>query len=369
MNPRTGFALFAITALVANMTLSQSAVADQTYSLEKVASFDHQVTGVTANETGRLFVNFPRWTEDSEVSVAELLPDGNLRSYPDPRWNGWRNAQQDTLSANDRWVCVQSVVADKKGSLWVVDAGAPAQAQVVPGGPKLVKIDLASNTVAKVYPFGLDVAPQGSYLNDVRLSPDGKFAYITDSGTSGAILVVNLETGKARRALDGAPSTQVEKGLMVKVDGKPLQRPDGRGVQFAADGIALSPNGDTLYWQAVKGKTLYRIATQALQTATLADLSGKVEKVGDNGPADGLLMDDAGTMYISSVEDHSIKVRKDGQVSLLLQDKDMRWPDTFTQGPDGTVYVTDSRIPDMNFYDPKQGPALKTSLYKIVLDD
>ncbi|MDF2488445.1 MAG: hypothetical protein K0S77_1067 [Pseudomonas sp.] len=347
MNPRTGFALFAITASVANMTLSQSAVADQTYSLEKVASFDHQVTGVTANETGRLFVNFPRWTEDSEVSVAELLPDGNLRSYPDPRWNGWRNAQQDTLSANDRWVCVQSVVADKKGSLWVVDAGAPAQAQVVPGGPKLVKIDLASNTVAKVYPFGLDVAPQGSYLNDVRLSPDGKFAYITDSGTSGAILVVNLETGKARRALDGAPSTQVEKGLMV----------------------ALSPNGDTLYWQAVKGKTLYRIATQALQTATLADLSGKVEKVGDNGPADGLLMDDAGTMYISSVEDHSIKVRKGGQVSLLLQDKDMRWPDTFTQGPDGTVYVTDSRIPDMNFYDPKQGPALKTSLYKIVLDD
>jgi sugar lactone lactonase YvrE len=232
-----------------------------------------------------------------------------------------------------------------------------------------VKIDLASNSVAKVYPFGLDVAPQGSYLNDVRLSPDGKFAYITDSGTSGAIVVLNLETGQARRALDGAPSTQFEKGLMVKADGKPLQRPDGRGVQFSADGIALSPNGDTLYWQAVKGKTLYQIPTAALQTSPLADLSKSVEKVGDNGPADGLLMDSAGTLYVSSVEDHSIKVRKGGQLSVLLQDKDMRWPDTFTQGPDGTIYVTDSRIPDMNFYDPKQAPALKTSLYKIVTKD
>src|ERR1700712_123427 len=369
MNRGTGFALCAITALLANLIPAQSAVAGQTYVLKEVASFDHQVTGVTANETGRLFVNFPRWTEDSEVSVAELLPNGDLKAYPDPRWNAWRNAQQDSLTATDHWVCVQSVVADKRGSLWVIDAGAPAQAQVVPGAPKLVKIDLASNTVAKVYPFGLDVAPQGSYLNDVRLSPDGKFAYITDSGTSGALVVVNLESGKARRALDGAPSTQFEKGLMVKVDGKPLQRPDGRGVQFAADGIALSPNGDTLYWQAVKGKTLYRMATDALQSAPLADLPGKVEKVGENGPADGLLIDNAGTMYISSVEDHAIKVRRGAEVSVLLEDKKMRWPDTFTQGPDGTVYVTDSRIPDMNFYNPKQGPALKTSLYKIVVKD
>ncbi|MDB6052017.1 MAG: hypothetical protein JWR17_4763 [Pseudomonas sp.] len=369
MNHRAAFALCVITVLLGNLAPVQSAVADPGYSLKKVASFDHQVTGVTADETGRLFVNFPRWTEDSEISVAELLPNGSLKSYPDASWNSWRNARQDSVSPGNRWVCVQSVVADKKGSLWVIDAGAPAQAQLVPGAAKLVKIDLASNSVARVYPFGLDVAPQGSYLNDVRLSPDGKFAYITDSGTSGAIVVLDLNTGKARRALDGATSTQAEKGVMVKADGKPLQRPDGRGVQFSADGIALSPNGDTLYWQAVKGNTLYRISTSELQTAALGDLPAKVQKVGENGPADGLLIDAKGTMYISSVEDHSIKIRQGDVVKVLIQDKDLRWPDTFAQGADGTVYVTDSRIPDMNFYNPKQGPTLKTSLYKIVVKD
>lgn len=369
MNNRATFARCAFTILLVNLAPIASAVAGPGYSLKKVASFEHQVTGVTASETGRLFVNFPRWTEDTEVSVAELMPNGDLKTYPDASWNSWRNARQDSLSPSDRWVCVQSVVADKKGSLWVIDAGAPAQAQLVPGAAKLVKIDLASNAVVKVYPFALDVAPQGSYLNDVRLSPDGKFAYITDSGTSGAIVVLNLDTGKARRALDGERSTQYEKGVMVKADGKPLQRPDGRGVQFSADGIALSPSGDTLYWQAVKGKTLYRIATAELQTASLADLPGKVQTVGENGPADGLLIDPKGTMYISSVEDNSIKIRQGDVVKVLLHDKGLRWPDTFAQGADGTVYVTDSRIPDMNFYNPRQGPALKTTLYKIVVKD
>lgn len=44
-----------------------------------------------------------------------------------------------------------------------------------------MQIDLAANHVAHVYAFDETIAPQSSYLNDVRLSPDGRFAYITDS--------------------------------------------------------------------------------------------------------------------------------------------------------------------------------------------
>ena len=115
-------------------------------------------------------------------------------------------------------------------------------------GPKLVRIDLASNKVVRTYPFDERVAPQGSYLNDIRFSPDGEWGYVTGSGR-GAILVVNLETGDIRRVLDGVSSTQAEKGVLVHIDGKPLRRPDGKAPSFAADGIALSRDGDTLYWQ------------------------------------------------------------------------------------------------------------------------
>ncbi|KST59881.1 hypothetical protein AO398_15790 [Methylobacterium sp. GXS13] len=346
-------------------------------ALTQVARFQHQVTGVTVAQDGRIFVNFPRWTEDSPVSVAELK-DGKPVPYPDVEWNSWRNARKDEVDPKTHFVCVQSVVADRHGRLWVVDAAAPAMAAVVKDGPKLVAIDLKTNTVAKTIAFDPSVAPQGSYLNDVRISPDGKTAYLTDSGAEGALVVVDIDSGKAKRLLAGVPATMPDTTVTVTYDGKPLRRPDGRGVEFSADGIALSPDGKTLYWQAIKGKTLYSLPTDALTgwvsaslvPETLADksLAGKIVTVGENGPADGLLIDrDGSRMYVTSPQDDSIKVRtlssKDAGLTTLVQDPRLRWPDTFSQGPDGTVYVTTSHIQDSAFYKEGAPIALPTELW------
>ena len=342
-------------------------------SIELVADFGHQVTGVTVAEDGRIFVNFPRWTEDTEVSVAELK-DGRVRPYPDEGWNGWRNAKKDEVTPHDHWVCVQSVVADQRGSLWVLDPAAPAQAHLVAGGAKLVRIDLATDKVTQTIAFDEDAAPQGSYLNDVRFSNDGKVAYITDSGVQGALLVVDIASGKAARVLDGHPSTQMKKGLNVTADGDVLRRPDGRGVEFSADGIELSGDGKYLYWQAIKGDELYRIPTAALTGPGLngEDVGGQVEPYGKNGVNDGLLIA-RGTdlMYLTSVQDDAIKVRDlsegpSAPARIVVQDERLRWPDTFGQGPDGTIYVTTSHIQDSAFFKPEAPAALPTQLWKIV---
>ena len=334
--------------------------------LVAVAEFDHQVTGVTVAPSGRIFVNFPRWTEDAPVSVAELLPDGSLRPYPDERWNAWRNAKKDALQPGDHWVCVQSVVADREGNVWVLDPAAPAQDRIVPGGPKLVRID-ASGQVARKILFDEGIAPQGSYLNDVRFSPDGAHAYITDSGAQGALVVVELASGKARRLLDGHPSTQPEKEVQIRVDGQVLRRSDGRGVEFSADGIALSCDGAWLYWQAIKGRTLYRIPTAALHDTGLPpqSLAARVERVGENGPADGLWIDGEDRMYVSAVEENAVKVRQGDRLEVLVQDPRLRWPDTFSEGPDGTIYVTASHIPDMQWFRPANPLAVRTTLFRI----
>lgn len=340
---------------------------------ELVAQFAHQVTGVAVSEQHRVFVNFPRWTEDIAVSVAELQRDGTLKPYPDAQWNAWRNARKDELAPGEHWVCVQGVVADGRGNLWVVDPAAPAQGFIVPGGPKLVRVDLRTDRVGRIYRFGEDVAPQGSYLNDVRLSLDGRYAFLTDSGQRGAIIVVDLGTGNARRVLDGHPSTQPKKGLVVQADGKPLRRPDGRKVEFAADGIAISRDGRHLYWQALTGDTLYRIRTDVLATRGLAgdDVSGSVEQYGVNGVADGLLIA-RGTdyMFISSLEENAVRVRDLGggpnaPRELWVQDERLRWPDTFAQGPDGSIYVTTSRIQDSAIFKRDAPLALPTQLWRL----
>ena len=186
----------------------------QNSGLELVAIFDHQVTGVSVHPaSGRIFVNFPRWTEDSPVSVAEVLTYNTIQPFPPKSdWNAWRNTRKNELDPTKYFICVQSVVVFED-SLYVLDPAAPAFGSIVKSGPKLVEIDLINNKTKRIILFDEQIAPQGSYLNDVRFSPDGQFAYITDSGAVGAIVVVDLKKETSKRVLHGHPSTQVDKKM------------------------------------------------------------------------------------------------------------------------------------------------------------
>ena len=352
-------------------------------ALKQVANFKHQATGVAVTKDGRIFLSFPRWTEDSPISVGELK-DGQVTPYPNAEMNGWRNALKDKVEAKDHFVCVQTIEADHSGHLWVLDPAAPAMGALVPGGAKMVKIDLATNKAVQTIFFDDTVAPQGSYLNDVRFSPDDKVAYLTDSGAKGALVVVDLTSGKARRVLDGDPSTQADPTVTVTWNGKPLRRPDGRGVDFTADGIALSPDGKALYWQAIKGKTLYSLPTSALNPGLATKvtpemiedkmLRGKIEIVGENGPADGLIISrHDGKMYVTGPQTNSIGVRdlakRGGKPTTVLQDDKLHWPDTFSEGADGTIFFTTSHIQDSAFYKEGAPIALPTELWSFKPND
>lgn len=319
--------------------------------LQSVATFDHQVTGVTVAPDGRTFVNFPRWSEDTPVSVAELLSDGSIRPYPDEQWNGWRNARMGELAADKHFVCVQSVFADRRGSLWVVDPAAPNAEKTIKNGPKIVQIDLSTNKVKRVFPMSVEIAGAASYLNDIRIAPDGRFAYLTDSGTPGGLVVLSIATGQAWRVLSDDPSTQFEPSVTVETDGRPLRRPDGRQPLFNADSLALSTDGKLVYWQALTGRTLYRIETSAIQAADAA-ARARPEKVATTEPADGLWTGDNDEIYLSSISDNAVKILNpaNGSVRLLLADSRLRWPDTFSQGPDGAIYVTASHIQDSPWF-------------------
>ncbi len=313
-----------------------------------VASFDQQVTGVAVSKTGRIFVNFPRWERDVPISVAEVMKDGSLKPYPDAAWNSWSNLKP--LSLADHFVCVQSVTVDPQGFLWVVDPAAPGNEFLKPGGVKLVKIDLSTNKIVRIYPLDASIMPQGSYLNDVRVTPNGATAIMTDSGQRGALIVLDTATGSARRVLDGDPRTQVERGVVPVVDGHELRRPDHRAPSFAADGIAIDAEGKYVYWQALSGRTAYRapIAVLASHTATPQTIAAKVETVGITNVADGYWIDEHDNLYITDPGDNAVRVRKpDGTMLVIAQDTRLRWPDSLAEGADGSIYVTASHIQDM----------------------
>ena len=311
-------------------------------------------------------MNFPRWTEDSPVSVAEVAKDGTIKPYPNEEWNAWRNAEAAKMPPAEHFVCVQSVVADGHGNLWVLDPAAPGSEKVIAGAAKLVRIELASNKVAQVIRFGEDIALQGSYLNDIRFHADGHTAFITDSGARGSIVIVDLESGKARPVLDGHPSTQPDKTIEVSVDGQKLQRVDGRGFMVASDGIALLRDGKTLYWQPLTARTLYSIETASLMSADPDEAAKKVAKVGTSNVADGLMMSRDDRLYLTSPEDNSVRIWDGDRSRIVVQDPRLRWPDSLAEGPDGSIYVTASRIPDMPWFKQGAPPVLPTKLLRMV---
>ena len=132
-------------------------------TIEVVATFDGPMpTGVTVSSDGRIFVNFPRWGDAVDFTVAELK-DGKAVAYPDETF-----ARFDKSRPGQTLVSVQSVVVDPSDRLWMLDTGSIEFGPPLPGGAKLVGVDLKTNRVFKTIPFPTDVALKTTYLNDIR---------------------------------------------------------------------------------------------------------------------------------------------------------------------------------------------------------
>ncbi|GAB4313298.1 MAG: L-dopachrome tautomerase-related protein [Candidatus Sumerlaeia bacterium] len=313
-------------------------------ALDGVAGLDRRWTGLAISRQERIFVCFPRWSDDIPFSVGELMPGGAIVRFPDEEWNRW----QSDLDPRRHFICVQSVWIDSDNMLWILDAANPRFEGVVEDGAKLLKVDLIQNKVVQNISFAPPVITAQSYLNDVRVDVPRQTAYITDSGR-GALLVVDLRRERTRRLLDGHPATQSE-DVAVVIGGREWRRPDGSRPQVHADGLALSPDGKFLYWQALTGRTLYRIPTRWLRSEWLTpeELGGYVQKVVEWGVADGMAFDREGRLFLTSLEDNAIKVltprKRANRVETLVQDDRLRWPDSLAIAGDGTVCVTTSQI-------------------------
>ena len=318
---------------------------------------DFQLTGISVSKANRLFVNFPRWSAEYLNAVVEAMPDGSSKPYPNEDWNRWDLTPK---TAGQHFVCVQSVVVDDRDALWVLDAAAPMLMSIVPGGPKLVKVDLKSNKVERVIAFDATVAKTNTYLNDVRFDTRRNFAYITDSGLGG-IIVVDLSTGKAHRTLDGDPSVMPDKSVKIVIDGKPVLGPTGETPSFHSDAIALSPDGEYLYYQSIAATTLYRVKTDALRAE-----GGKpaVEKFAQTFPVDGIWMDSRQNIYLSNLQSKGVsRLGPDRKIQTVVTDPRLEWPDTFSEGPDGAIYISASHINESPMYN--KGKSVRTLPYAV----
>ncbi|QBM75615.1 gluconolaconase [Sphingomonas sp. AAP5] len=318
--------------------------------VERIATFgDAMPTGVTVAANGRIFVNYPQWGDNPRFTVGELK-NGVVTAYPDQAIN-----QADSARPGETLISVQSVVADSANRLWILDTAAPNFAAPIAGGAKLVAVDLARNRVVQTIVLGPDVVLPTTYLNDVRFDLRqgiAGVAYITDSSVTGpgAIIVVDLASGAAVRRLSGDATTMPDPAFAPVVEGKPVMtRPaDGpaKPWKVAADGIALSPDGATLYYSPLSSRHLYAVPTALLRDPVVdpAKLSAAVCDLGLKGASDGLAVDSRGRIYGGDYEHNAIRRLADGKWETIAQDRRILWPDTLSIGTDGYLYFTANQL-------------------------
>jgi sugar lactone lactonase YvrE len=75
-------------------------------------------------------------------------------------------------------------------------------------------------------------------------------------------------------------------------------------------------------------------------------------------------MDAKGNLYLSDVT-HNAVVRRspDGHMDQMVSDPRLQWPDTFSQGPDGSIYISASHINESPTFN--QGKSVRTQPYGV----
>ena len=324
--------------------------------LEPVAYFNGPMpTGVTVSQQGRIFVNFPKWGDDVQFTVAEIK-NGQAIAYPNDAIN--RTDPNDHAKA---LVSVQSVVIDPADRLWILDTGSPLFKPTKYGGPKMVCVDLNNDQIIKQILFPQDVALSTTYINDVRFDlRRGKegMAFITDSAHKGpnGIIVVDLASGDSWRKLNDHSSTKAEnlETFLPIVEGRPFleAQPDGstkQGAGMGSDGIAISADGKRLYYCPLGSRKLYSVDTDSLADRSIDDqkVSSTVIDEGDRGGAsDGLESDATGYIYSTNYEHNAILRRQDhGDIwETVVHDPRLLWPDTLSLALDGYLYVIANQL-------------------------
>ena len=145
------------------------------------ASHDAMINGVAVAPNGRIFASFPHWTDGQAPGVAELLADGSFRPFPGRGWND----RPSNRSSSEYFVAVHSIFIDAS-NLWVVDDAAPHQTRNEAARPKIVEIDLLTDSVVRVFQLNIEAAPVGAVLGHVRA--DRHHAYVTDFGAMAPLL-------------------------------------------------------------------------------------------------------------------------------------------------------------------------------------
>ena len=331
--------------------------------------------GIKLSKNGTIFCSFPRWFDDVLATFAKYNDKtNNFEPWPSYEINQrYKNLNSSGLNS------VLGFEIDNEDNLYILDQGKIKNNTALEGSIKLLKYSLKDGKLLKEYIFNSKIADlDNSFLNDVVIDQDKKIAYISDSGIARdgnilhykpGIIVLDLEDpSNVHRILSNHSSVNPDESFWLHINNKPVNYKNP--MLTGADGIALSCNGDTLFFCPLTGRMIYSILTKDI---------GKAIKDGDTEnikvyegfkkeASDGLLASSKGNLYMTGIETGSIYISKEIEQDLLRFDYknfdlfegniSTMWPDTLAMHEDYLYFVSNqlNNFPDnIDYTNPLNG--------------
>ena len=339
--------------LLATSLLCSHSWATQTEPLAKMdvfAELDGAVGGITFTSDERLIFSYHPFYQPN-IKVAELLADGSTKPFPNSDWQQCHDPQGKAKEPDTCLNWVLGLRTDDQDRVWLLDSG--QQAPRIE--PKLVAWDTKKNQLDRIIHLPAPVSLPESQHNDFVISSRHQAIVIADEGIGtgpigekAALVVVDLNTGKSRRLLQGDNSVMpdLQRPLIIDKDSKDRKQIE---VYVGADGIALDKTQTWLYFAPMNKDKVYRVRMTDLINPSLTPtaLSAKVEAYADKPDNGGLSIDEANNLYLTEVGERAIGVipADSLQYRTYVHDERMVWPDGVSYGKQGYLYSGAAQLP------------------------
>jgi sugar lactone lactonase YvrE len=327
---------------IANTLAQHSAPATpRTGQMEIVAELDIAPGNLTATRDGRMFMTV-HGQRRAGVAVVEITGRNQWRPFPDASWNAAPGSSPTVFNTPN------GIVADTKDRLWVLDhglwmpGGLPAQA------PRLFAFDLKTRALVFRHDFTAEQIPAGNLPQDLAVDAERGVVYVADgSGRRPAIVTVDINS-KAVNVFSNHPSLAAE-DVDITMENKVLnfRQADGsyRPARFPLNPISLSADGNTLFFGAMNGQSLYSVPTQALRTGEMQAITSAITKVADKPKSNGMSTDAEGNHFVTNLETNGVeRITKDGSRTPLINHPGLLFPDSVRFGDASWLYIAATQL-------------------------